>query len=223
MSEKVLVVAAHPDDEVLGCGGTIARHVAEGDEVHVVFLADGVTSREHGPDDLRTRESAVEKAMSILGVQDHRYLGFPDNRLDSLPLLDIVQSLEKVVDAIQPDKIYTHHHGDLNVDHQIAHRAVLTTCRPVPGQSVKAILAFEVLSSSEWATPGLQPFVPDTYVDITAYSELKMKALAVYQDEMRPYPHSRSFENVRSLMSLRGCSVGVHRAEAFSLVRQLVL
>ncbi|GGO85157.1 PIG-L domain-containing protein [Marinobacterium nitratireducens] len=219
MSKRVLVVAAHPDDEVLGCGGTIARHVAEGDTVHVLFIADGVSSRGEGKEELVKREQAAFKAHKILGVAEVSYLGLPDNRLDSLALLDVVQYVEKVINAFYPNIIYTHHFGDLNVDHCIAHQAVMTACRPLPESSVREIFAFEVLSSTDWATPQINPFIPNHYVDISKYLELKMEALEAYSLEMRDIPHSRSIDHLDILARHRGQSVGCFAAEAFSVIR----
>lgn len=218
----VLVVAAHADDEVLGCGGTLARHVAEGDRVHVLYLADGVTSR--GGDDAHAQQRrlrASELACEALGVGEMSFLGLPDNRLDSLPLLDVVQPLEALLARIRPRVVYTHHQGDLNVDHQVAQQAVLTACRPLPGQSVREILAFEVVSSSEWSNPGLLPFLPNHFVDITGYQETKQAALECYVEEMRAAPHSRSPQHVAALALHRGHSVGVEAAEAFMVLRRV--
>lgn len=219
MSKTVLVVAAHADDEALGCGGTIARHVAEGDTVHLVLMADGVKSRV-GTDDtaLAERDAAADQAHGILGIHSVQRLGFPDNRMDSLPLLDIVQALEPVIARIAPQVIYTHHHGDLNIDHRIAHQAVMTACRPVPGSSVCEIYAFEVLSSTEWSTPLSNPFIPNTFVDISAYLDTKQLALEAYVDEMRSVPHSRSIEHAMLLAQHRGHSVGFEGAEGFVLI-----
>lgn len=222
MSKTVLVVAAHADDEVLGCGGTVIRHVANGDVVHAVFLADGVTSRrDTDAENIRRRTEAAAVAHGLLGLRSARYLDFPDNRLDSLPLLDIVQKLEEAVQTLLPDTIYTHHYGDLNVDHRIAHDAVMTACRPVPGNTVKEILAFEIVSSTEWGRTGDKPFVPQLYVDITDFLEVKIKALEAYRLEMRMPPHSRSVEHMRTLAAHRGNSVGVGAAEAFMVTRIL--
>ena len=222
MSKSVLVVAAHPDDEVLGCGGTIARHVAEGDLVHVVFMADGVQSRRmDGSEELQLRNQARDEALKILGVSECNVLDFPDNRMDSLPLLDVVQALEPIIKQVQPSRVYTHHHGDLNVDHRVTHQAVMTACRPVPGSSVREILAFEVMSSTEWATPGVAPFVPNAFVDISDYLPKKLEALAAYDMEMRPAPHSRCVTNIEALARHRGNCVGVEVAEAFEVIRVL--
>jgi len=222
MSRTVLVVAAHTDDEALGCGGTIAKHVAQGDNVYAVFLADGVTSRPDASEqELSKRNAAATSAHKILGIKQSFMLGFPDNRMDTVPLLDIVQELERVVDDVQPQIVYTHHYGDLNIDHRTTHQAALTACRPVPGSSVREIYAFEVLSATEWNTPGVNSFSPNVFVDISDYIRTKMESLAAYKLEMRQEPHSRSLANVRRVAEFRGSSVGVEAAEAFCLVRSL--
>jgi len=219
---SVLVVAAHPDDEVLGCGGTIAKHVANGDEVHAVFMTNGVGSRNEDLDTAHRRKLAEQVSSKILGVESAGYYDFPDNQMDSVPLLDVTKSVECVVGALKPDIIYTHHVGDLNIDHQITHKAVVTACRPQPDFCVKEIYAFEVLSSTEWQTPGLMPFIPNVFVDITDFIGIKNKALVAYIDEMRQPPHSRSIDTSIKLSEVRGSSVGVRHAEAFSLVRLIV-
>lgn len=222
MSKSVLVVAAHADDEALGCGGTIARHVAEGDTVHGIFIADGVGSRKDaGYEALKMREAAAQKAHSLLGFSSVSYLGFPDNRLDGINLLDIVQSVERSLQTIMPDVVYTHHYGDLNIDHRVAHQAVMTACRPIPGSSVTEIYTFEIMSSTEWSSPGLSPFLPTCYVNISEYLELKLDALKAYELEMRDMPHSRSIEHLEALARHRGHSVGVSAAEAFMVMRNI--
>lgn len=222
MSKIVLVVAAHTDDEALGCGGTIAKHVAKGDSVYTVFLADGVTSRPCASEnDQAERHIAACRAQEMLGIKKSFMLGFPDNRMDSVALLDIVQELELVVDEVKPQVVYTHHYGDLNIDHRITHQATLTACRPFPGSLVKEIYAFEVLSATEWNTPGNYTFTPNLFVDISDYIQTKMNALSAYELEMRVAPHTRSLENTEQLARLRGNSVGVAFAEAFYTVRLL--
>ena len=223
MNKKILVVAAHADDEVLGCGGTIARHVEEGDHVNVVFMADGVASR--GADvsnALKRRNQARDHALKILGVKAWRALDFPDNRMDSVPLLDVVKALEIIIDNWQPTRVYTHFCSDLNVDHRVTHQAVMTACRPAPGISVREILTFEVMSSTEWATPGIAPFEPNVFVDISDYLPKKLEALAAYEMEMRLSPHSRSIEHIEALARHRGSSVGLKAAESFVLIRSLI-
>lgn len=222
MSKAVLVVAAHSDDEALGCGGTIARHAAEGDTVYTVFLADGVSSRQGaGVEALQSRNHASEEARHILGIHKCYYLGLPDNRLDSLPLIEVIQPLEKVIAEVKPHTIYTHHYGDLNVDHRIAHQAVMTACRPQPGSSVRSILTFEVMSSTEWNSAGAAPFLPTVYSDISAYLPTKLAALQAYAEEMRETPHSRSIRHLEVLARHHGACVGLEAAEAFMLMRAI--
>jgi N-acetylglucosamine malate deacetylase 1 len=222
MSKQVLVVAAHADDEALGCGGTIARHVAEGDIVHAIFLADGVTSRANvNQGQVAERNLAAEKAHKILGFKSVEYLGFPDNQLDSLPLLEIVKKLEMILEALSPNIIYTHYHGDLNIDHQICHQAVMTACRPLPGNSIKEIYSFEVMSSTDWSHSDVKAFTPQVYINISDFLEIKLRALDAYGDEMRDAPHSRSIEHIKALATYRGNTVGLNAAEAFMVIRMV--
>ena len=222
MSKTIIFVAAHADDEVLGCGGTIARHTANGDTVHVVFMADGVGSRgQREAAALMERNKARDAALHILGVSYSHALDFPDNQLDSIPLLDIVKAIEPIIQKAAPEIIYTHHYGDLNVDHRITHQAVMTACRPQPGSIVREILTFEVMSSTEWASSGLAPFIPNTYIDISNFLQIKLQALAAYELEMRPAPHSRSIAHLEILARHHGHCVGVEAAEAFMVMRSL--
>jgi LmbE family N-acetylglucosaminyl deacetylase len=222
MNDTILVVAAHADDEALGCGGTIARHVAEGCKVHVVFMADGVTSPPGAERaELQARLSAARRAQVILGVSHIHSFGLPDNRMDSLPLLEVIRQLEPVIEELRPHLVYTHHHGDLNVDHRITHQAVMTACRPVPGHSVKEIRCFEVLSNTEWGAPAFAPFEPQIFTDISAYMDVKRAALAVYESELRAPPHSRSAAHSEILARHRGYCVGLQAAEAFTLARKV--
>jgi LmbE family N-acetylglucosaminyl deacetylase len=222
MPETVLVVAAHADDEALGCGGTIARHVAAGDTVHVVFMTDGVGSRrgDIGAEAAR-RQAACAQALAILGVSSWRAHAWPDNEMDGVPLLRVIQPLEAQIAELAPQTLYTHHPGDLNIDHRITAQAVMTACRPLPGSPVREILAFEVLSSTEWSLPGLPAFVPDVFIDIGATWERKRMALQAYADELRPPPHSRSLDHAHALALHRGHSVGLVLAEAFALLRSV--
>lgn len=219
---KILCIAAHPDDEALGCGGTLARHAAAGDEVAVCLVAEGLTSRAGGSDAAALAElaAAARRAHALLGVRETRLLGLPDNRLDALPRLEVIQRIEQVIAEVQPDVVYTHAAADLNLDHQIVHEAVLTACRPLPGQGVKRILCFEVPSSTEWRGAGSAPaFAPNWFVDISATLAAKRAALGEYAGEMRPWPHARSIEACEHLARWRGASVGVEAAEAFMLAR----
>jgi len=219
MTDRVLCVAAHADDEVLGCGGTLARYADNGSQVTVIFVSDGVTARSDDGTSTMERESFAKAALEILGVNDIYHLRFPDNQLDSIPLLAIVKKLEKCLDQINPNIIFTHHIGDLNIDHQITCRAVMTALRPVPESRVTRILSFEVLSSTEWAIPGVDTFTPNYFVDISSTIDKKIQAIGHYQYEMRTVPHARSTENVGNLARYRGNSVGLHYCEAYCLLR----
>ena len=218
MNKTILVIAAHSDDEALGCSGAIAKHIKQGDSVHLLFMTDGVASRPGRRDDEK-RLTAAQDAAQILEVSSFTNLNFPDNKMDSIPLLDIVKEIESTIVQTQPEVIYTHHIGDLNIDHQITHKAVVTACRPQPSFCVEEIYAFEVLSSTEWNTPGVAAFSPNVSIDITDYIDIKKQVLEVYSEEMRQPPHSRSIDNALRLNALRGNSVGVDYAEAFELIR----
>jgi len=210
-------VAAHPDDEVLGCGATIAKYIANGDKVKVAFLTDGFRSRDND----ENRNSSAEEASRTLGCEAPIFLDFPDNQLDTVPLLKVVKEIEKIIYWYRPNIVYTHHFGDLNVDHQVAHKAVMTACRPQPDFYVKEIYTFEVLSSTEWQTHGMDLFSPNKFVDVTGYIDIKKQALEIYSKEMRKSPHSRSLKNALRLNALRGNSVGVDYAESFHAIRMI--
>jgi LmbE family N-acetylglucosaminyl deacetylase len=223
----VLVIAAHPDDEALGCAGTIARHSIGGDEVHVVFLTDGVSSRgqERTARDaaIRRRQEAARQAARVLGANPPHFFDFPDQRLDTVPLIEITQSIESLVAPLRPEIVYTHAVGDLNVDHRLACAAVLTAFRPTPGQCVSAIYGFETLSSTEWNFGASSvSFQPVRFVCIADVFNRKVSALNAYCEETREFPHPRSHEAVRALAALRGSAVGVNAAEAFSVLREVV-
>jgi LmbE family N-acetylglucosaminyl deacetylase len=220
------VVAAHPDDEALGCGATMARLAAEGTDVHVLFLADGVNSRPTASEDeggLDRRRRMGDRAAEILGVHPPVYLDLPDNRMDGIDLLDVVTAIERHADGLRPDLVLTHFAGDLNVDHRLCAQAVTTAFRPVAGQSVTALLSFEVPSSTEWAfgVTGAA-FVPSVFVNVEASLPQKLAALDAYAEEMRPFPHPRSPEAVSALAQVRGSAAGVRAAEAFTVLRVLV-
>ena len=224
---RVLVVAAHPDDEVLGCGATIARLAREGAEVHIAILGEGITSRyEKGEKAdrklLEKLHGASRKVATLLGAKDLSLHNLPDNKFDTVPLLDVVKIIEDIVKQIRPRTVYTHHGGDLNIDHSITARALLTATRPVAGCPVRELLAFEVPSSTEWAFQQIEPtFRADVFMDVQATIEAKIKAMALYEGEARPFPHPRSAEALRAIARRWGSVAGVDYAEAFSLVRSV--
>jgi LmbE family N-acetylglucosaminyl deacetylase len=224
MNGSVLVVAAHPDDEVLGCGGTIAKLADKGEHVHVVFMADGVLSRDKDQrlEELEARQCAARKACEILGVKTLSFGDFPDNRMDSIDLIQITQAVERKIIEHRPNTVITHHAGDVNIDHRRTLDAVVIACRPQNGHPVKSILSFEVPSSSEWQLPVNGPgFVPNWFVDISATFVKKMAALDAYAIELRDWPHPRSRRGVEYLARWRGATVGVEAAEAFVLGRHI--
>ncbi len=223
---NILVIAAHPDDEVLGCGGAIARHTQNGDQVHVLILAEGATSRDEKRDtDKRTSElsalaQSAHEAKEILGVHSLKLMDFPDNRMDSCDLLDIIKPIEQAITEHAPQRIYTHYAGDVNIDHQRISEAVITAARSTPNHPTKTILFFEVPSSTEWqVSPVKAPFHPNWFVDISDTLHLKQKALAAYASEMRAFPHPRSESAIAHLAHWRGATAGVEAAEAFILAR----
>jgi len=225
--KKILIIAAHPDDEVLGCGGTMARLAAEGAEVHVVILANGLTARP-GFDTAKTEEALrvhherAVRAGKLLGASSTRVLGFPDQKLDTLPLLDITQAIEREIEKLQPDTVFTQHGGDLNQDHVITYRATLTATRPMAGHCVRRVYAYEAASSTEWAFQRFEPrFHPGVFFDIAGMLEKKIAAMQVYESEARAFPHPRSPEALRAMARRWGSVVGVDLAEAFELVREI--
>jgi LmbE family N-acetylglucosaminyl deacetylase len=224
---KVLVIAAHPDDEVLGCGGAAARLVQEGHEVHFAILGEGITSRHSRREDADAERLSLlhrhaQAAAKKVGAKSLALHQLPDNRLDTVPLLDVVKVVEDLVEKLEPEVIYTHHGGDLNVDHGVVHRAVLTATRPVAGQPVREIYAFEVPSSTEWAFQRLEPvFRPNVFVDISSTLEVKIAAMACYETETREFPHPRSPEALRAIAVRWGSVAGCAAAEAFELIRSI--
>lgn len=223
---SILVVAAHPDDEALGCGGTIAKLADEGATIHVAFLADGVFSRtgdqKEQQQELLVRRTAARAACNVLGVTSVSFDDFPDNRMDTVALLDITKVIEKLITEYKPDTVFTHHAGDVNIDHRRIHEAVTTACRPQTGHFVKTVLFFEVPSSTEWQFPGsASAFVPNWFIDVSDTLDRKLVALDCYVDEMRPWPHPRSTQGITHLAHWRGATVGVDAAEAFMLGRKL--
>lgn len=225
--KNILVFAAHPDDELLGLGGTIRKFVNDGITARAVIMAEGITSRantreEADKTELIALQEDAEKASQIVGYESIEFCGLPDNRMDGLELLDVIKIVSKYVEKYQPDTIFTHHHGDLNIDHRITCEAVLTACRPVGDYCVKRIYAFETPSSTEWNYNYTEPFTPNVYVDVTETIEAKVQGMACYRTESTHYPHPRSEEALYSLARFRGTNSGFDKAEAFMLLRECI-
>jgi len=223
MNKKILIVAAHPDDEVLGCFGTVARLIKEGYEAYTLILGEGKTSRdenrivENNKNELEILNTEIQKANDIIGIKKVFVESFPDNRFDSVDLLDIVKIISKVKNEVKPDIIFTHYERDLNIDHQITYKAVITATRPMEGESVKEIYSFEILSSTEWNYP--LSFSPDTFFDISDTIDLKLKAMEKYTSELCTYPHPRSLEGIKLNAQYQGMRIGKKYVEAFKSVR----
>lgn len=222
--KKVLVIAAHPDDEILGVGGTVLKHAKSGDECFAIILGEGMTSR-YDKRELAD-ENKVEKlhgdtykAAEVIGYKKVYMEEMPDNRFDSVPLLDIIKIIEKYIEDIKPDIIYTHFGRDLNIDHRITFEAVLTATRPIGEELVKEIYAFETVSSTEWNFSSMVNFNPNYFVDVTGTLDEKLKAMECYDSELREFPHPRSNKNLEASALKWGSVVSKKYAEAFEVVR----
>lgn len=225
--KKVLVIVAHPDDEILGQAGTVRKLSNKGICCRAVIVAEGMTSRvnkrnEFDFEELKELQADAKNSADIVGYQSIDFCGLPDNRLDGMELLDVVKIVREYVEKYEPDTIFTHHHGDLNIDHRIVCEAVLTACRPVKGYSVKRIYAFETPSSTEWNYTYDESFKPNVYFDVSETIQKKVEALKCYRSESEDSPHPRSSEALLALSEFRGSNVGVKYAEAFMLLREVI-
>ena len=218
---RVVVTGAHPDDELLGAGGTFAQHVRSGDEVHAIVVADGATSRY--PAELMAKlEKDAGRAAEVIGFASLRFLRLPDQRLDTVPLIELTQLLEQELDDIGPRLVYTHFPGDVNADHGLVARATWTACRPYYRPGLRRFAAFETPSSTEWAWPldGAQ-LQPNLFVDVTSTLDIKIAAMECYESELRDYPHPRSSQALRERAAFWGSQAGLTAAEPFRVLREL--
>lgn len=227
MKKNILVVAAHPDDEVLGCAGTLSRLSKEGNNVYIAILGEGITSRSDIEQkqivkELKLIRTQAMRAGKLTGAKKVFCLDFPDNRFDCIALLEIVQTIEMLIRKLKPQIIFTHHVGDLNIDHRITHQAVLTATRPTSAMSVKEIYSFEVPSSTEWNfAPNKNQFSPNVFYDISKTISLKLRAMRLYKSEIRKFPHPRSEEALVAIAKKWGSTAGLKAAEAFELIRKV--
>ncbi len=213
----ILIVAPHALDEVLGCGGTIALGAAAGRKVHILVLCGDGTGHDG------KRRGAAGQAATLLGAETPLFVGFPENRTDTVSLGSVVEVIERTIKDVRPSTVYVSHGGNLNIDHQTAFRATATALRPMPGAPTSEFFAYEIASSTDWAPPGFgQAFQPTCFVDITSVLERKLKALELYSFDMRAEPHARSIKALENLARVRGSSVGVTAAEAFTVLRMVV-
>lgn len=217
--ERILVVCAHPDDETIGLGGTIAKHIENGDKVFVLIFTDGESGRIKSNKKIIMRKNQAKKATSILGINEIKFLGYSDQMLDTKPSLVLVKQLEKIIKKWNPDTVYTHYWGDVNQDHRKVFDATLIATRPTPSSKIKRIICYEILSSTEW---GNENFKPNLFIEISKFLKKKIKAFKVYKYEINPFPHPRSEESIISRSRYWGSTVGTMNAEAFIILRDIV-
>lgn len=223
---------AHPDDELLGLGATMNRLIHEfGIKTHVIILGEGITSRSESRDvslwkeELAMHKANIAKAQEAIGYHSVSIYDFPDNRFDTVALLDIIKVIEKEKKSFQPDIIFTHHGGDVNIDHQRTFEAVITSCRPMSHETVKTIITFETPSGTEWrASSDPKHFIPNLFFNVTEEQlNAKIKGMESYELEKREYPHPRSPQALKIQAQRWGVAIGCDYAEAFCLIRGIVL
>jgi LmbE family N-acetylglucosaminyl deacetylase len=221
MIKRVLIVAAHPDDEAIGCSGVMAKFKSEGVKIGLVFMTDGIASRSPSENEANDRCSGKEKAMKILTPDYCKSFDYPDNKMDSVPLLNIVKSVESCVSEFDPDLVITHWQGDLNIDHRITYQSVVTAIRPQPESNINEIWCFEVNSSTDYSCSHIG-FTPNLFVDIGMFWNEKLEYLSCYEKELRDYPHSRSMKSIEAKAVVRGSQCGIDYAESFICERRII-
>lgn len=218
---RVLVIAPHPDDEVLGCGGVMARHSAEGDEVYVLVVTRGVPEL-FPPEVIEGTRLELKAAHDLLGVKETVFLDLPAPQLDSTPGHVVADGVSKTIRRLEPEVVYLPHRGDIHSDHRVVYYATLVACRPIHNRSVKKMLCYETLSETEWSPPfGEDSFVPTVFVDIGRFLADKLEAMACYESQLQEPPNPRSLAALENLARMRGNVVGLQAAEAFMLVREI--
>jgi len=210
---KILVIVAHPDDEVLGMGATIKK-LAKKNVIHLCVVSEGASAQYKDKKMIKVRKEACKKAGKILGISHVSFLDFPDMRLDSIPHLEINRELEKIIHKYGPKIVYTNYFNDLNKDHKIVYDSTLVATRPF-SSSVKELLCFELPG------PVCKPFCPNIFENITKEFSHKIRALKCYSSEIENFPHPRSLESIENLAIYRGIQAGIPKAEAFELIRRI--
>ena len=222
--DNILIVVSHTDDETLGMGGTIAKHVQSGDNVYAMSMTDGLSSRGSvSKKEINSRDVSSEQAANILGFKWIRKGNFPDNQIDKVPLIEIIKFIEIVKDEIKPTIIYTHSAADLNIDHQLVSKAVLTSFRPQKQEVWHEIRLFEIPSATDYGHKSItNTFFPNLYINIEETLKIKLEALKSYDSEIRAYPDSRSYLGIENLAKYRGNQVGLKYAESFEIIRKII-
>ncbi|MEK7080578.1 MAG: PIG-L deacetylase family protein [Patescibacteria group bacterium] len=218
---KILVIAPHPDDEVLGCGGTIKKHINSRDEVYLCEVTKSYTP-DWTEEYIKQEMNELEDSSKFLGIKETFLLNLPAVKLDILGQKKLNDLLLETVKKIKPEILYVPFYGDINSDHRLVSRACLVAARPRSGSSVKKVLAYEVLSATEWGPPVFKNFIPNVYIDISSTIKEKLKALALYKSQLMPYPHPRSLEAIEILAKKRGIEAGLHYAESFMLLKEII-
>jgi len=218
---KILVIAPHPDDEVLGVGGTIAKHTKMGDEVYLCVVTKAYTP-DWSEEFIKNREKEVLKVNKILGIKKTYFLDFPTVKLDTIPQKELNEAIFRVVNKVRPDTVYIPHRGDVNKDHRLVFETAMVALRPKLGGAARKVLSYETLSETEWAAPPTEDvFTPNVYVDISDTLKTKLNAMSAYKSELKEYPHPRSLKSITALANKRGTEAGLKAAEAFILVREI--
>ena len=219
---NVLVLAPHLDDEVLGCGGTICRHVAAGDAVFVVVATRGMPDL-YSDEAIEAVREEARAAHAKLGVRKTRFLDFPAPALDTIPRYELAGAVSDCIRDFEPKVVYLPHHGDIHSDHFHVHQAALVAARPLEGSPVKRILAYETLSETEWAHPQMDAvFYPTVFVDVSEFLQQKLDAMACFESQVKEPPNARSLRNITALAHYRGATVACDAAEGFMLIREII-
>lgn len=217
--EKILVICAHPDDETLGLGGTIKLHSLNGSKVYVLNFADGESSRIKFTNNILERQKQAIKAASILGIKETKFLDYEDQKLDTVPLVELSKQIELAIKKWNPSIVYTHFWGDVNQDHKVLFDATIIATRPTPNSKINKVICYETPSSTEW---GNQNFKPNHFINIQKVSKMKIKAFQQYRNEIKKFPHPRSKQAILIRSNYWGSSIGIENAEAFIILRDIV-